>query len=352
MNKYIPEKIKVMQEYVPDTSCPEIKLDANESPFSSPEEILRAIKESVSFEDINRYPDPDMTELLSAYGDHIGTDKDHLVAGDGSDELIALTINTFLCDGGKLLICEPDFSMYKFYAEFSGCETVGYKKKDGMDIDFAELKELCKKEKCGMVILSNPCNPTGVMYDKKTIMDFVHSIDAIAVIDEAYMEFAPKSESVLGEIDNCDNLIVLKTVSKIGLAGLRCGFAVSNKELISALKKTKSPYNLNSITQKAVAVALRNYRTIGENVEQIKLGTERLYGIVKPLEAKLDFEVRPSSANFVYLRFKKDGAARKIWIALKKDSISVRISGNTLRITAGTSEEIDRFEEVFSQLDI
>ena len=352
MNKYIPEKIKVMQEYVPDTSCPEIKLDANESPFSTPEEVLRAIKENVSFEDINRYPDPDMTELLTAYGDYIGTDKDHLVAGDGSDELIALTINTFLCDGGKLLICEPDFSMYKFYAEFSGAPIVSYKKKDGMDIDFEELKALCKKENCKMVLISNPCNPTGVMYDKKTIMSLVRSIDAIAVIDEAYMEFAPKSESVLDEIDNCDNLIVLKTVSKIGLAGLRCGFAVSNKELIAALKKTKSPYNLNSITQKSVAVALRNYRAIGENVEQIKLGTERLYDIVKRFDQKLGFEVRPSSANFVYLRFKQDGAARKIWAEMKKHSISLRISGNTLRITSGTSDEIDRFEEAFSNLDI
>ena len=352
MNKYIPEKIKVMQEYVPDTSCPEIKLDANESPFATPEEVMRAINESVSFADINRYPDPDMTELLNAYGDHIGTDKAHLVAGDGSDELIALTINTFLCDGGKLLICEPDFSMYKFYAEFSGAPIVSYKKKDGMDIDFEELKELCKKENCKMVLISNPCNPTGVMYDKKTVMDFVRSIDALAVIDEAYMEFAPKSESVLDEIDSCDNLIVLKTVSKIGLAGLRCGFAVSNKELISALKKTKSPYNLNSVTQKAVSVALRNYRAIGENVEQIKLETERLYDITKKMEQKLGFEVRPSSANFVYLRFKQDGAARKIWTEMKKHSISLRISGNTLRITAGTSDEIDRFEEVFSQLDI
>ena len=214
------------------------------------------------------------------------------------------------------------------------------------------IVDFYKKENCKMVLISNPCNPTGVMYDKKTIMSLVRSIDAIAVIDEAYMEFAPRSESVLDEIDNCDNLIVLKTVSKIGLAGLRCGFAVSNKELIAALKKTKSPYNLNSITQKSVAVALRNYRAIGENVEQIKLGTERLYDIVKRFDQRLGFEVRPSSANFVYLRFKQDGAARRIWAEMKKHSISLRISGNTLRITAGTSDEIDRFEEAFSQLDI
>ena len=118
------------------------------------------------------------------------------------------------------------------------------------------------------------------------------------------------------------------------------------------MKKTKSPYNLNTITQKAVSVALRNYDPIAKNVEQIKEGAKRLYRIVKPLKEKLGFEVRESNANFVYLQFKKDGAARKIWSDMKKESISLRISGNTLRITAGTSEEIDRFEEVFSQLNI
>ena len=123
MSEYIPKRVQVMKEYVPDTSCPKIKLDANESPYDTPKSVLDAINGAITYETVNRYPDPDMKELLSAYGRHIGVSPDRIVAGDGSDELINLIINTFLCEGGKILICEPDFSMYAFNSELAGVET-------------------------------------------------------------------------------------------------------------------------------------------------------------------------------------------------------------------------------------
>lgn len=324
-----------MKEYVPDTSNPKIKLDANESPYDTPKSVRDAINSAVSFDEINRYPDPDMTELLSAYGKHIGVSPDRIVAGDGSDELINLIINTFLCEGGKILICEPDFSMYAFYSEFAGCETVRYIKKNGMDIDFSELAGAIENGNVRLVLFSNPCNPTGEINTREQIIKLADSVNAIVVCDEAYMEFAPNNESVIADTEERANLIVLKTVSKIGLAGLRCGFAISNKELIAALKKTKSPYNLNSITQKAVAAAIENYAEIGENVEKIKAEAVRMYEALKPLESKLGFEIRKSNANFVYLRFNEDGAAKKLHAYLKTKDISVRAAGNSLRITAG-----------------
>ena len=335
MSEYIPKRVQVMKEYVPDTSCPKIKLDANESPYDTPKSVLDAINGAITYETVNRYPDPDMKELLSAYGRHIGVSPDRIVAGDGSDELINLIINTFLCEGGKILICEPDFSMYAFYSELAGVETVKYAKQNGMDIDFSTLTGAIEKENVRLVLFSNPCNPTGEMNTREEILKLADSVDAIIVCDEAYMEFAPKSESVIADTECRKNLIVLKTVSKIGLAGLRCGFAISNRELISALKKTKSPYNLNSITQKAVAVAIENYAEIGENVEKIKTEAIALYDGLKPLESRLDFEIRKSNANFVYLRFKNADAAKKLHTYLKTKDISVRVAGNSLRITAG-----------------
>ena len=339
MNKLIPKRIEEMREYVPDTSSPKIKLDANESPYDTPKSVIAAIEKAVSFENINRYPDPDMTEMLNAYGKYIGVEKERLVAGDGSDELIALIINTFLADGGRIVICEPDFSMYRFYSEFSGTDIVSYKKKDGMDIDFNELAELCKAEKAGLVIISNPCNPTGVMYDRKTLLDFTDSVDAVVVIDEAYMEFAPNPESVIDVTAERDNLIVLKTVSKIGLAGLRCGFAVSNKALISALKKTKSPYNMNTVTQVAVAAAMGEFSAFKENIEKIKDGVRYLYNGLKPLEESLRFRMRQSNANFVFLRFESKENGLKIAELLREKGISVRFTGGGMRITAGTPAE-------------
>ncbi len=339
MISYIPKRVQVMKEYVPDTSDPKIKLDANESPYDTPKSVLDAISNTISYGDINRYPDPEMKELLSAYGKHIGVSPDRIVAGDGSDELINLIINTFLCEGGKILICEPDFSMYAFYSEFAGCDTVRYAKKDGIDIDFSALAGAIESENVRLVLFSNPCNPTGEMNTREEILRLADSVNAIVVCDEAYMEFAPKSESVIADTESRSNLIVLKTVSKIGLAGLRCGFAISNRELIAALKKTKSPYNLNSITQKAVAVAIANYGEIGENVEKIKSEAAKMFEVLKPLESKLGFDIRKSNANFVYLRFNDDGAAKKLHTYLKSKSISVRAAGNSLRITAGKPSE-------------
>lgn len=339
MNRYIPKKIDEMKEYIPDTSCPAIKLDANESPFDTPAEVLKAITEAVSYESINRYPDPDMKELLASYGRYVGVPADRLVAGDGSDELISLIINTFLADGGKILLCEPDFSMYAFYADFAGCEIVRYKKKDGIDIDLDEMKALIEKENVRLVLFSNPCNPTGEIVEADAIMKLVDGTEALFVVDEAYMEFAPIDQSVIAYTESRDNLIVLKTVSKMGLAGLRCGFAISNRELITALKKTKSPYNLNSVTQKAVAVAMDNYARIGVNVAKIKYVAALLYEELVELEDDLGFEIRKSNANFVYLRFVSDGAAKEIHSFLKEKGISVRLMGNNLRITAGTKDE-------------
>lgn len=351
MNPYIPKRVHLISEYVPDTPSPEIKLDANESPYSVPSEVLREI-EKISLSDMNRYPDPEMKELLSAYGEHIGVSPELLVAGDGSDELISLTVNTFLCDGGKLLICDPDFSMYRFYAEFSGAETVVYAKKNGTGIDFDELKRLVESENVRLVMLSNPCNPTGVMYDRDTVLKFVDGVKALVVIDEAYMEFAPTSQSVIADAEARDNLIVLKTVSKIGLAGLRCGFAVSNRELISALKRTKSPYNLNTVTQSAVAAAIRNYSYFSENTERVKAEVVRMYGLLLQFSEKLGFNMDKSSTNFVYLRFLNAEAAKTVWAALRKDGISVRLMRNALRITAGTPRETEMLVQAFGKLAV
>lgn len=339
MKNYIPQRIAEMKEYQPDTSNPQIKLDANESPFPTPEKIVRLLRENICYSDINRYPDPDMKELLGSYGRYMSVSPDRIVAGDGSDELIALIINTFLCDGGKFLVCDPDFSMYTFYSDFAGCETVRYRKKNGILTDFRELSALVKKEDVKLVMFSNPCNPTGVIADRKTVIDFVRSCDALVVVDEAYMEFSPVSQSVISETEQLKNLIVLKTVSKLGLAGLRCGFSVSCKELAATLRKTKSPYNMNSVTQKAVSVAMDSIEEYRVNIEKIKDGVKYLYSQLKEYSDKLGFYMPESSANFVYMKFGEDDEAKSLHVYLKERRISVRFAPGSLRVTAGTEKE-------------
>ena len=352
MKNYIPDRVAKMSEYIPNTSCPRVKLDANESPYPMPEDAKKAISEAMEREisGLNRYPDPDMKELYAAYGEYLGVSPELLVAGDGSDELINLIINTFLCDGGKILLCLPDFSMYRFYSEFAGVETVVYNKKDGMDIDFNELAETVKREDVKLVMFSNPCNPTGVLESREDVLNFISETDAIVIADEAYMEFARDGgASVVNEVENYGNLIVLKTVSKIGLAGLRCGFAISNKALISALKKTKSPYNMNTVTQAAVSAALRNFDGIANNIELIRRETAGLYTALSADAEQGGYTVRPSDTNFVWVRFNDAQRGNAVAVYLRENGISVRNMRGNLRITAGTAEECAELASVFSK---
>ena len=218
-----------------------------------------------------------------------------------------------------------------------------------MDIDFTELAEVVKREGVKLVIFSNPCNPTGVLEKREDVLKFVSETDAIVVADEAYMEFARNGgASVIDQVENFDNLIVLKTVSKIGLAGLRCGFAIANKTLISALKKTKSPYNMNTVTQAAVAAALRNFGGISENVELIRRETAGLYTALSADAEQGGYTVRPSDTNFVWVRFADADRGNRIAVALRQKGISVRNMRGNLRITAGTPEECAELAREFA----
>ena len=244
----------------------------------------------------------------------------------------------------------PDFSMYRFYSEFAGADTVIYNKLDGMDIDFEQVEAMVKIEGVKLVMFSNPCNPTGVLESRKKVLDFIGKTEALVVVDEAYMEFARDGgASVIDQVESFDNLIVLKTVSKIGLAGLRCGFAISNKTLISALKKTKSPYNMNTVTQAVVSAALRNFGGIANNIELIRRETAGLYTALSADAEQGGYTVRPSDTNFVWVRFNDAQRGNAVATYLRENGISVRNMRGNLRITAGSSEECTELVSVFSK---
>ena len=140
--------------------------------------------------------------------------------------------------------------------------------------------------------------------------------------------------SDIGVFHESDNLIVLKTVSKIGLAGLRCGFAIANKTIVSALKKTKSPYNMNTVTQAAVAAALRNFDGIANNIELIRRETAGLYTALSADAEQGGYTVRPSDTNFVWVRFSDAQRGNAVAAYLRENGISVRNMKGDLRITA------------------
>jgi len=341
-NKYIPEKINSLEEYVPQTDRAEIILDANELPFLPSDKLAAEIADIAKTMAFNRYPDTMAAEPIREFAKVFGVGENCAVMGNGSDELISVLETGFLTLKDTIVVVTPDFSMYSFYGAIVGANVVKYVKKADFDIDFDELGALCVKSKAKMVIFSNPCNPTSISYGREKILRFIDSHDILVVVDEAYMEFCgdAKNCSVLDCAEERDNLVVLKTLSKaFGMASIRAGFAVTNAEIASALRKVKSPYNTTMFTQKVVAAALRHYDDVKRNVETIKaLKNEVSEQMSEIIKAK-PYTMYESDTNFLLIKTGAD--SKEIFTQLLARKIRIRLMGDYIRITIGSRRECE-----------
>lgn len=347
----IPERIRKIAEYLPQTESFSVRLDANESPFLPSENILCKFSEAVREIEFDRYPDPYAKELIEAFAKRYCLKPENVIAGNGSDELISLIISGFASDGDRVAVTFPEFSMYSFYAQFAGAEVCSFGKTDAkLDID--SFISFVEEEAPSVVILSNPCNPTGQIIRKNELIKLVESANCLVVIDEAYMEFSPDDESLLGEIEKFPNLIVLKTLSKaIGVAGLRIGFAASNTQLVSAIRKIKSPYNLNAVSQRFGSIMLSAEDELDRRVSQIRELTCYLKDRLEQIDSDRFDKIYETYANFVYIKMTSADEASKLHKALKDKGIAIRNMGDGhIRITAGTKEEIDTLIEKMKEI--
>lgn len=336
MTYKLNRKIRELEPYEPISGSYKIRLDANECPFNYPPELVEQIQKTVKKIDFNRYPDPLATELVNSFSEYYGVDPECVTAGNGSDELIFLIETAFLEKGDKMLVAEPDFSMYRFYSSI--CETVceSFVKNDGLNIDVDKLIKRVNDNNIKLVIFSNPCNPTGQGITADEARRLVSSVNALVILDEAYMDFW--NQSLINEVEKYSNLIVFRTASKsIGSAALRLGFAVSNKVISRAVKAVKSPYNVNSISQAIGNIIYKNKEYLLNRQKAIVRNKEKLYNdLTKLAESCNDFKVYNSCANFVFV---KTSLGRDLCEYLKSNSIVIRYMGEYIRITAGTEEE-------------
>ncbi len=335
------EKVKNLTPYEPISGTYEIRLDANESFLKVPEEIENEMVEALRNSALNRYPDPMATKLVEGFSKYFKVNPDYVTAGNGSDEIISVIMNAFLQKGDKILTLEPDFSMYRFYAEIAECESIKYQKNDDLDVNIDEVIHLANKEKVRIVIFSNPCNPTSRIIRKDDIRKLINSVESLVVLDEAYMDFA-EDESLLNEFENYENLIILKTCSKaLGSAALRLGFAVANKTLTNVIRAVKSPYNVNSVSQALGEVLFAHPDYIDNCIETVIKSKEELYASLLELASKTDNieRIYESHTNFVFLKVKN---AKEVFEKMKNCGIIIRNMGEYLRITAGTNQEKEK----------
>ena len=333
------KKIINLVPYEPISGTYDIRLDANECPDNLPEFIREDIKAEIDKLAFNRYPDPMATSVVEAFASYYGINPALVTAGNGSDELIFLIEAAFLEKGDKMLVVSPDFSMYNFYSSICEVECETFVKNDDLDIDVDALIEKVNSDGIKLLMFSNPCNPTGRGITADEARRLVTSVDALVILDEAYMDFW--DQSLLSEVEKYSNLIVFRTASKaVGSAALRLGFAVANETISRAVKAVKSPYNVNSFSQAAGAVIFKNKEYLQNRQKTIVKNRETLYnGLMELGNALEDFTPIESVANFVFVRTSQ---AEKIFAYLKSKSIVVRLMGSYLRITAGTGQEVEQ----------
>ncbi len=342
MNKFniqaiIRKNIKVLKPYKAKEIPCRIKLDANEAPFFVKiSDIVKNIEIP-----LNRYPDPEALNLKKAISKRIKINIDNIMVGNGSDELIYYLILTF---GGPVLYPVPTFSMYGIIAQSVGVETVESKLDKNFDINEKEILNLIKNRRPSIIFLSTPNNPTGNTFSSDKILKIIETArqkNCLVVIDEAYVAFCSE-KGFLPFLKDYENLVILRTLSKIGLAGLRIGYLIGSEKIINEVEKVKLPYNVDALTQYIATYALNNfYSNMNKFIKEIVKEREKLQRELLKLDS---IEVYPSEANFILFKSKK---SKEIYKALLKSGILIRDMSstikNSLRVTVGTKEENAEF---------
>lgn len=345
----VRDEIKTLKPYHVKDYPVRIKLDANESTYSLPQEFLDELLLEIRNISFNRYPDPSSLKLREVISRDLGVDKDCLLIGNGSDELIQSIILTFGGTKERILFPVPTFAMYEILSTALGQVSVKIPLDEEWDLDMDRIKESLSEENPKIVFLSYPNNPTGNCFSEDRILEIIDLSKGIVVVDEAYHDFARKS--FLDRLKDYKNLIVLRSLSKIGMAGLRVGMMIADREMIKQVAKVKLPYNVNIISQVIARFILSRKEVVEEQVALVIEERERLLNEMGQLESILSY---PTDSNFIL--FKEKGHEKRIWDNLLKHGILIRdlskseFLADCLRVTVGQKEENTEFLKVLKEV--
>ncbi len=337
--RLIKPQVRKLDAYHIDKTPFRIKLDAMENPFPPPELVSREIGKAVQEVFINRYPDPSAIKLKKAIAALWGMDPDLMILGNGSDELIQAIILAF---GGPVLIPVPTFAMYEITSQALSQKVVTVPLGKDFSLDADKMLKKAKEVKAKVIFLACPNNPTGNRYFDADVRKILANAAAAVVIDEAYFDFSRKTH--LPELKKFPNLIILRTLSKIGFAGLRVGVLTASPMVIEELNKIRLPYNINTLSQAAAVAALKHKNIIERQISLLISERENLYNVLSQIKG---ITVYPSQTNFIL--FKTSTDATRIYTKLKQVGILIKNLNrpgplkNCLRVTVGKPEENSEF---------
>lgn len=351
VSRWVRPEIRAINAYhVPDPGNL-IKLDAMENPYHWPEEMVREWLELLRKTNVNRYPDPAARALTAGLRKAMDVPETMgVLLGNGSDEIIQILALALGGEGRTVLAPEPGFVMYRMIATFSGMEYVGVPLAQDFSLDLPAMLEAIERHDPAVIYLAYPNNPTGNLFGEGEMETIIRAANGLVVVDEAYHAFAGRS--FMPRLGEFDNLLVMRTVSKLGLAGLRLGMLAGPQAWLAEFDKVRLPYNINVLTQASAEYALRHLGVFDEQTRRIREERTRLLAEMARLDG---IAVYPSAANFILFRAPA-GRADEVFEGIRRAGVLIKnmkaTSGplaDCLRVTVGTAEENDAFLEGLRQ---
>lgn len=317
------------------------KLDAMENPYSWPEAMVEDWLGCLRGAEVNRYPDAAADDLKQALKRALDLpDAAQLLLGNGSDELIQLLVMAVAGHGRSVLAPEPSFVMYRMVSTFTGSAYVPVPLREDWSLDANAMLAAIQAHEPALVFMAYPNNPTGNLFDIQAMQAVIRAAPGLVVVDEAYEPFA--RQTFAHRIEEFPNLVVMRTLSKLGLAGLRLGLLAGLPEWIAELDKLRLPYNINVLSQLSAGFALERYPVLAEQARQIR--RDRAL-VADGLSRFNSLQVWPSEANFLLVRVRDQGA-RAVAEALRHKGVLIRVLDGAspalagcLRISVGTPQE-------------
>lgn len=344
----IRPEILELAAYQPEIGDVAVKLDANENPYTFSDSLLGNLYEELKKVSLNRYPDTEAAELKDAIFRGTGLSHGQILLGNGSDEILQAIMLTFCSHGAKMMIPVPTFSMYGIIGKMVGYDVIEVNLDDVFDLRTEEMISLANRAGVKLIFLASPNNPTGNCFSGDRIIALLENTGAIVVVDEAYAAFS--SQDFLPKLRKYPNLVILRTLSKIGLAGLRVGMMFAGADLVYEVNKARLPYNLNVLSQKAAAFILNHDDELKAQIKKIVEGRRWLMERMSQIKS---IHVYPSDGNIIL--FRVSGEASRLFSDLIEDGILIRNLSrpgrlyNCFRISIGTEEENRLFIEALQR---
>ena len=341
-------EIRALKAYEVADAAGLVKLDAMENPYPLPQDVRAKIAAAVADVPINRYPDGGAKGVKSALREAFGIGEGFgIVLGNGSDELIQMLTVAVAAPGATIMAPDPSFVMYRMNAVYAGVSFVGVPLAADFSLDSKAMHEAIEREKPALIFLAYPNNPTGNLFAPDHIDAVLRAAPGLVVIDEAYHAFA--GTSYLPRLREFPNLVVMRTVSKIGMAGLRLGYGIGQPETLKAISSTWNLGSINTLTAAAGIASMKDTEHIAEEVAE----NARVRSFTLQAFKDMGYAATDSHANCIFVDLKQNAPAfRDACLALK-----VQVGRDFppyekthTRITLGTMDEMRQAVEVFKKV--